>query len=63
MRARHPLISNSPKYRSTSPRKPHARLLQRLLTRWRLSRRRVAGYRDELNHMLNAEAIYLGPGK
>ncbi len=23
----------------------------------------VAGYRDELNHMIDAPAIYLGPGK
>ena len=23
----------------------------------------VAGYRDELHHMLDAQAVYLGPGK
>lgn len=63
MRARHPLISNSPKYRQYLAEKAAREIVQRVMAPLAIVSSAVAGYRDELNHMLDAEAIYLGPGK
>lgn len=63
MRARHPLISTAPKYRQYLAAKAAREIVQRLLLPMAIVSSAVAGYRDELNHTLDAEAIYLGPGK
>ena len=63
MRARHPLISNSPKYRQYLAEKAARELVQRVMAPLAIVSSAVAGYRDELNHMLDADPIYLGPGK
>ena len=63
MRARHPLISNSPKYRQYLPEKAAREIVQRLLLPMAIVSAAIAGYRDEMNHILDADAIYLGPGK
>ena len=38
-------------------------IVQRLLLPMAIVSAAIAGYRDEMNHILDAEAIYLGPGK
>ncbi len=63
MRARHPLISTAPKYRQYLAAKDAREIVQRLLLPMAIVSAAIAGYRDELNHMLDAEAIYLGHGK
>lgn len=63
MRARHPLISTAPKYRQYLAAKDACEIVQRLLLPMAIVSAAIAGYRDELNHMLDAEAIYLGHGK
>ena len=63
MRARYPLISNSPKYRQYLAEKAAREIVQRVMAPLAIVSSAVAGYRDELSHMLDAEAIYLGPGK
>lgn len=63
MRARHPLISNSPKYRQYLAEKAAREIVQRVMAPLAIVSSAVAGYRDELNHMLDADPIYLGPGK
>lgn len=57
------LIESSPKYRKYLAAKAAREIVQRLLTPLAIVSSAVAGYRDELNHTLDAEAIYLGPGK
>ena len=63
MRARHPLISTAPKYRQYLAAKDAREIVQRLLLPMAIVSAAIFGYRDEMNHMLDAEAIYLGPGK
>ena len=63
MRALHPLISTAPKYRKYLAAKAAREIVQRLLLPMAIASAAVDGYRDELNHMIDAEAIYLGPGK
>ena len=63
MRARRPLISNSPKYRQYLAEKAAREIVQRVMAPLAIVSSAVAGYRDELNHMLDADPIYLGPGK
>lgn len=63
MLARHPLISTAPKYRQYLAAKDAREIVQRLLLPMAIVSAAIAGYRDELNHMLDAEAIYLGHGK
>ena len=63
MRARHPLISTAPKYRQYLAAKAAREIVQRLLLPMAIVSAAIAGYRDEMNHILDAEAIYLGPGK
>lgn len=63
MRALHPLISTAPKYRKYLAAKAAREIVQRLLLPMAIVSAAIAGYRDELNHMIDAEAIYLGPGK
>ena len=63
MRARHPLISNSPKYRQYLAEKAAREIVQRVMAPLAIVSSAVAGYRDELSHMLDADPIYLGPGK
>jgi len=63
MRARHPLISNSPKYRQYLAEKAAREIVQRLLTPLAIVSSAVSGYLEELSHMLDADPIYLGPGK
>ena len=63
MRALHPLISTAPKYRQYLAAKDAREIVQRLLLPMAIVSAAIAGYRDEMNHILDAEAIYLGPGK
>ena len=63
MRALHPLISTAPKYRQYLAAKAAREIVQRLLLPMAIASAAVDGYRDELNHLIDAEAIYLGPGK
>lgn len=63
MRARHPLISTAPKYWQYLAAKAAREIVQRLLLPMAIVSAAIAGYRDEMNHMLAADPIYLGPGK
>ena len=60
MRAAHPLISTSPNYRQYVAAKAARCIVQRILSPASAA---VLGYRNELNRMLEARAIYLGPGR
>lgn len=54
------LIESAPKYRQYVAAKTAREIVERItapLTAF------VAGYKSELDHALNAQAIYLGPGK
>lgn len=63
MRALHPLISTAPKYWQYLAAKAAREIVQRLLLPMAIVSAAIAGYRDEMNHMLAADPIYLGPGK
>jgi len=54
MRARHPLISTAPKYRKYLAAKAAREIVQRLLLPMAIASAAVDGYRDELNHMIDA---------
>ena len=60
MRASHPLISTSPNYRQYVAAKTARDIVQRILSPMTAA---VSGYRNELNRMLDARAIYIGPGR
>ena len=62
MRALHPLISTAPKYWQYLAAKAAREIVQRLLLPMAIVSAAIAGYRDEMNHMLAADPIYLGPG-
>lgn len=57
------LIESAPNYRKYLAAKAAREIVQRILTPLEIVSAAVSGYRDELNHMLDADAIYLGPGK
>ncbi len=60
MRAAHPLISTSPNYHKYLAAKAARDIVQRIISPMTDA---VIGYRDELQRMLDAGAVYLGPGK
>jgi hypothetical protein len=60
MRAAHPLISTSPQYGRYLAAKTARDIVQRILSPMTAA---VTGYRDELSRMLDAGAVYLGPGR
>lgn len=57
------LIESSPEYRRYLDAKAEREIVQRLLAPLAIVSSAVSGSLDELSHMLDAEAIYLGPGK
>lgn len=57
------LIESSPEYRRYLDAKAEREIVQRLLAPLAIVSSAVSGYLDELSHMLDAEAIYLRPGK
>lgn len=63
MRALHPLISTAPKYWQYLAAKAAREIVQRLLLPMAIVSAAIAGYREEMDHMLAADPIYLGPGK
>lgn len=63
MRALHPLISSSPKYRQYLAAKAAREIVQRMLWPMTIVSAGISGYREEMDHMLAADPIYLGPGK
>lgn len=60
MRAARPLISTSPNYPRYLAAKAARDIVQRILAPASAA---VTGYRDELRHILDAQAVYLGPGR
>ena len=60
MRAAHPLISTSPNYVRYLAAKAIRELVQRITAPASAA---VTGYQDELSRMLDARAVYLGPGR
>ena len=60
MRAAHPLISTSQNYVRYLAAKALRELVQRITAPASAA---VSGYRDELHRMLDAQAVYLGPGR
>ncbi len=63
MRAAHPLISTSPQYKRYLAAKAAREIVERLLAPVAILSAAVGGYRSELDHVLSADAVYLGPGK
>ncbi len=63
MRAAHPLISTSPQYKRYLSAKAAREIVERLMTPVAILSAAVGGYRSELDHVLSADAVYLGPGK
>ncbi len=59
-RAAHPLIRTSPQYGRYLAAKTARDIVQRILSPMTAA---VTGYRDELSRMLDAGAVYLGPGR
>ena len=57
------LIESAPRYRQYLAAKAAREIVQSLLTTLAIASAAVSGYRDEMNHMLAADPIYLGPGK
>lgn len=57
------LIESAPRYRQYLAAKDAREIVQRVMTPLAILLSAVSGYRDEMYHMLDAEAIYLGPGK
>lgn len=57
------LIESSPEYRRYLDAKAEREIVQRLLTPMAIVSSAVSGYLEELSHMLDADPIYLGPGK
>ena len=57
------LIESAPQYRRYRQAKSAREVVQRMLTPIAIVSSVVSGYRNELNHLLDAQAIYLGPGK
>ena len=60
MRAARPLISTSPNYRKYIAAKASRCIVNRIMAPASAA---VEGYRAELSRMLDAKAIYLGPGR
>jgi hypothetical protein len=60
MRAAHPLISTSPNYQRYLVAKAAREIVQRILAPLNAA---VHGYGDELNRVLDAQAVYLGHGR
>ena len=60
MRAARPLVSTSPDYVRYLAAKAIRELVQRITAPASAA---VSGYRDELHRMLDAGAVYLGPGR
>ncbi len=63
MRAAHPLISTAPQYKRYLAAKAAREIVERLLAPVAILSAAVGGYRSELDHVLSADAVYLGPGK
>jgi len=59
MRAAHPMLASS-NYRRWREAKAARDIVQRILSPASAA---VSGYRDELHRMLDAGAVYLGPGR
>ena len=59
-RAAHPLISTSPNYVRYLAAKAIRELVERITAPASAA---VSGYRDELSRTLDAQAVYLGPGR
>jgi len=59
-RAAHPLIGTSPQYWRYLAAKAARDIVQRITAPASAA---VSGYRDELHRMLDAQAVYLGPGR
>lgn len=62
-RAAHPLISTSPNYGKYMAAKRSREAVTTLFSPLSVLTAALTSYRDELDAMLNAPAIYLGPGK
>jgi hypothetical protein len=60
MRAAHPLISTSQNYVHYMAARAMSELVQMIMSP---ASAVVSGYRDELRRMLDAGAVYLGPGR
>ena len=60
MRAARPLISTSPNYVFYMAAKARRDLVRMIVSPASAA---VSGYRDELRRMLDASAVYLGPGR
>lgn len=52
-----------PQYRRYKQAKAAREIFQRIFLPLEIVSSAVSGYRNELNHLLDAPAIYLGPGK
>ncbi len=57
------LIESSPQYKRYLAAKAAREIVERLMTPVTIVSAAVAGYQDELDRMLNADAIYLGPSR
>lgn len=57
------LIESSPQYKRYLAAKAAREIVERLLAPVAIVSAAVGGYRSELEHVLDAGAIYLGPGK
>lgn len=57
------LIESAPRYREYMAAKAAREITQRILSPLTICLASTKGYRTELEHMFNAEAVYLGPGK
>ena len=57
------LIETAPQYRQYMKAKSAREIVQRILTPLEICSIAVIEYRSELMHMLDSQAIYLGPGK
>lgn len=57
------MIESAPRYRQYLAAKAAREIVQRVMTPLAILLSAVSGYRDEMNHMLAADPIYLGPGK
>jgi hypothetical protein len=60
MRAAHPLISTSPNYHRWLAAKAVRESIQRMMSPVVAA---VTGYQDELQYILDAQSVYLGPGR
>ena len=57
------LIESAPHYRRYQQAKAAREIFQRIFLPLEIVSSAVAGYREEMHHMLDSDPIYLGPGK